>query len=367
VSPARGLRDDLRAALPGWVAARVLVAIAWVASLWWTDHMRDGMRLDASKQGLFGWDGAFYRTIADLGYPSVGRGGVRFFPVLPLVARGLGALVASPSFWLLVIANLAALLAAALVHRLCLVEGLGRPAAARTATLLSLVPPSFVLVWAYAESLFLVLAIGAFLALRRERWWLAAVLGAVCALTRPTGAVLALPALIEAARGWRAARPAELLPRAAAVAGPLLGAASFLWWSQSVYDDWQLPLRVQDELRGGLVNPLVRIAEAGVDLAHFDVHGLHFPFAIAMIALCVVAARRLPASYAAFAGAIVLIAVSAQNLNSIERYGLDAFPLVLALALVASAPRTRTNTVVAVCSAGLVGLATLAWLGEYVP
>ncbi len=347
MSTSRALRADLRAALPGWISARILVGVAWLVSLAWIDHFRDGVRPDTSLEGLMAWDGAFYRGLAEIGYTAVGREGVRFFPLLPLLARGLAAVTASPGFWIVVISNVAALVAAMLLHRLCVHDGLGAAVGGRSATLIALLPPAFVFVLGYAESLLLVLAIGTFLALRRERWWIAGLLGALAALSRPTGAFLVLPALIEAGRGWRQLRAADLPGRLFAIAGPGLGVVAFLAWVQSALGDWHIPLDVQDELRGGVANPFVRVMEAGVDLARLDVHGLHFPFAVAMIVLCVVAARRLPASYTAYAIAVVAISLSAENLNSIERYGLDAFPLTIALATLLDR-RTLYNVALAV-------------------
>ncbi|MGI8664253.1 MAG: mannosyltransferase family protein [Acidimicrobiales bacterium] len=366
MSARRAFLADVRAALPGWIAAHALVVIGWTASLLWIEHFRRGVRPDSSTQGLFAWDGAFYRSIAEVGYEQVGREGARFFPLFPLAGRALGAMVATPGFWLLVLSNAGALLAGALMHRLCRFEGLGAPAASRAATLVAILPPAFVFVWGYAESLLLVLAIATFLALRRKRWWLAALFGALAALARPTGVLLVLPALIEACRGRRGWRDRELPGRAAAVAAPVAGAVAFLWWVGATFGDWRIPIDVQDELRGGAVNPFVRLLEAGIDFATFDVHGLHFPFAVAMLGLCFVTARRLPASYAVFATALVVVSLSARNLNSIERYGLDAFPLVIALALIASS-RPRANVTMIVSSLGFVALTTMAWLQDYVP
>ena len=161
-------------------------------------------------------------------------------------------------------------------------------------------------------------------------------------------------------------RGSDLPGRVAAVAGPAVGASAFLWWVQRTFGDWKLPIDVQNELRGGAANPFVRVMEAGVDLARLDVHGLHFPFAVAMLVLCVVAARRLPASYAAFAAAVVLVSLSADNLNSIERYGLNAFPLVIVLAMLLPR-RPAANAAYAVSSVGLVTLTTMAWMQDYVP
>ena len=97
----------------------------------------------------------------------------------------------------------------------------------------------------------------------------------------------------------------ELGSRALAVVGPIAGLATFLWWVGHVFDDWKLPLHVQDTLRGGNENPIIRIGEAASDLVHFEVDGLHFPFAVAMIVLAVVAWRRLPGGLALYAAATV--------------------------------------------------------------
>jgi hypothetical protein len=360
------MKADVRAALPGWIAGRVLVAVSWLASSVWISWSRDGVEPAAHLQGLFAWDGVFYRGIAEHGYKGESTEALRFFPLFPLVGRLVdAALPISAGLALLLLANLFALLAGALVHRLVRAE-LDATTAKRAALLVGIAPPAFVLSWAYAESLFLVLAVAAFLALRSERWWWAAVWGFLAALCRPTGALLAIAALIEAGRDIRRRRVGELGPRIAAVAGPVAGSAAFLWWAQRAYGDWQLPLRVQDDLRHGVTNPVVRIGEALGDAIRLDVHGLHLPFVLAMVALVVVAVRVLPPSFAAFAAAVVLVAISAGNLNSVERYGLNAFPILIALAVIARPPWAE-RAAVAVCSAGLVGLCTLAWLGEYVP
>jgi hypothetical protein len=60
------------------------------------------------------------------------------------------------------------------------------------------------------------------------------------------------------------------------------------------------------------------------------------------------------------------VALSADNLNSLERYGLNAVPLILVAAVVVR--RLRIAQAVVVVSAGLfVAMCTLAFLGRYVP
>jgi hypothetical protein len=359
--------DDLKAALPGWLATRALVLAAWVASRWWIEHARHGARPFVSYQGLFAWDGVFYRGIAEHGYRGEEVQALRFFPLYSLVGRAVHALLAvSPGTALLIVTNVAALVAGALVHRLVRMEMGDRRTARRAAWYIALVPPAFVLTWGYAEALFIAIAAATFLALRRERWGWAAVAGFAAALTRPTGVFLALAAVVEGGRGVRQRRVGELGSRAVAVAAPVAGAATYLWWVGHVFGDWKMPIRLQDGLRGGTENPIIRAGEAASDLVHFDVAGLHFPFAVAMVVLAVIVWRRLPLSYGLYSAAIVVTSLAARNLNSIERYGLNAFPLVIALAMATPTRRSERLTTV-VCAVGLVWMGALAWLEVYVP
>jgi len=45
----------------------------------------------ASTQGLFAWDGDFYRGLAQHGYGHEEQEALRFFPLYPLLARGVHA------------------------------------------------------------------------------------------------------------------------------------------------------------------------------------------------------------------------------------------------------------------------------------
>ncbi|MDQ3106568.1 MAG: hypothetical protein M3Q68_02030, partial [Actinomycetota bacterium] len=148
------------------------------------------------------------------------------------------------------------------------------------------------------------------------------------------------------------------------------GGLAYLGWSWIAHGDPLRPLRLQQEFdrRGGFENPVTRLGEAarqlldGADLGS----GLHFPWAVGFLVLLVVCFRRWPASYGAFAAAVLLVALSAGNLDSLERYGLSAFPLVLALVgLLGRGWVERTALVLA--ATGLTTYATLAFLGAYVP
>ena len=88
---------DVKAALPGWIATRVLTLLAWLSARWWLDARHHGVRPFTNALGLFAWDGAFYRGLAEHGYKAETTEALRFFPLYPLVGRALHALAAMPA------------------------------------------------------------------------------------------------------------------------------------------------------------------------------------------------------------------------------------------------------------------------------
>ena len=368
-------RRHLVAALPGWVAARLVVlgalGLANVVAAKVDDRLPGfGERV---ARGLLSWDGRWYLDVAERGYAALPDESLRFFPLYPLLGRALALLTAGyESVALLLVANLCALAVGALLHRLCLLETGDEALARRAAWLVALVPPFFVMVMGYAEPLALVLSVACFLALRLRRWEWAAAAGFAAGLTRPVGVLLAVPAAIEGARGLRAAPAGERVRRALPVVAPFAGAATFLVWVGSRFGDALLPLEVQDRshLRGGFALPLTTLLRSTGDLLGGDVglgtNAVRLPWVVVAAVLVVVVCRRWPASYGAYAAVTVVAALAARSLGSFERYAFGAFPLVLALASVTAAAWAERLTL-SVSAALMAGYATLAFLLYYVP
>jgi hypothetical protein len=366
---------DVLAALPGWVVARVLVAAAYALAITTTNELTSERTTELSR-GLMAWDGSFYEDITRVGYGGLPEEALRFFPLFPLLGKGLSfVMLGHEAPALVLLANVAALLAGAGIHRFTLAETGDAAAARRAAWLLALVPPAFVLVWGYAEALFLLTSIGCVYALRRERWWWAAALGAAAALCRPLGLLLMAPAAIEVVGGlrpWGRVWFERLRERGvagvAAVLGPVVGCGAYLAYVWARFGDPWLPFTVQGGFRGEASDPVSRLAEGVGELASTDTFGdgLHLPFAVGLVVLLVLCGRRLPGSLTVYSALIVWVTLSAENLNSLERYGLNAFPLVVALALCTADERVD-RAVLTVSAAGFVGLAALAWFGAYVP
>ncbi|MBA2327558.1 MAG: hypothetical protein H0V95_13070 [Actinobacteria bacterium] len=364
------VRRDVRAALVPWLVARTLVGGALGVARYGFGELEGVRRPPALDQGLFAWDAAFYRDIAEHGY-GVPRAGLRFFPLVPLLARNLGTVLAgNDALALLIIANLSALAFGALLYRLTLSETADPGIAMRAVWFAAVLPPALTLVMGYAEATFLVLSVAMFLALRARRWWWATAAGFFAGLARPAAALLAIPAAIEGMRGWRTATPRDRVARAGAVISPVVGTACYLVWVGREFGDAWLPIRLQSEQRrrGGFADPFSSMWDGFSDLFGGDRFGsgLHVVWALAFVALAVVLARWLPASYTAYAGATVLFALSAENLDSLERYAMSAFPLAIGVAIVTPREELERPAVV-LAAAGLVGYSVLAFLGRYVP
>ena len=164
------VRRDLRAAVLPWLVARVLVLAALGIARYLVDQL-DLKGLVQPSQGLFAWDGAFYRDIAQHGYGSVPRAGLRFFPAYPVFGRVLGVVfLGHTAVGLLVVASGAALVGGALVHRLTLRETGDAEMARRATWYVAVIPAGMAYVLGYAEAMLLVCGVAMFLALRSKRW-----------------------------------------------------------------------------------------------------------------------------------------------------------------------------------------------------
>lgn len=371
VRSSRFVREDLRATALPWLVSRVLVVGSLLLARFVFDEIGRAPRPVQLGQGLFAWDAAFYREIAEHGYAALSAESLRFFPLFPMVSRVLGVVfLGHTDVAIIVCANLAALVFAALLHRLVLLETGDRATAVRAAWFGLLFPVAVSLVLGYAEALVMALAVGVFLALRTGRWEVAGGLGLLAGATRPLGVLLALPALVEALRGWPTLDLRARVRRAVAVVGPAIGLGCFLVYSAIEFGDFLEPLSVQDHprLRGGFQDPFTRVVDAARDLANGDRFGSGSPllWAIVLAFVLVVVARRLPASYTWFAGATLVLGFTAKNLGSYERYAMSAFPFVIGIALLTK-HREVERTVLVASAAGLVAYSVLAFFGSWVP
>lgn len=386
---------------PFWLLAGVRVAF-WVgaalALLWAQGRVADGNPVfrayDPISDLLFGtfaqWDAGWYLGIAEHGYTS--RQSAAFFPLYPLVVRGVAELVRSTAVAGVLVSLVSAGLAAVLVARLAR-PLLGERGARDSVLLLALYPVAFVFTSIYPEALFLALSAGAFLAARQGRGWTAGVLAALAVATRPLGLALAAPLVLllrpRGRSGRELARPAPLLLLPVPLAlfawhlDRRLGDADVFLDAQSEF--WQRrtptlgPLggvweAVESGYHGAaqLLLHLPRTGEAAYD--RFDQIAVWFVLHLVLLALAVwltvVAWRRLGVPFGAYSAALLALALSSTStwfpLQSLPRYLLADFPLFLALAsLLEGRPRARTAVLVgfgAVGAAAAVAFSRHQWV-----
>ena len=357
------LGQDFKAALAGWVEARIYVAVAYITTLAIVDHLEPSPAFSPVDDGLIPWDGTWYRDLASQGYDSTGlEGGIRFFPLWPLLGRLLGALGDRPDIALVIAANLLALVAGMLMYRVAMQETDDPEVSRHVVRIFSLFPSAFVLVLGYSEALFLTLALGFVLCARARNWWATVLLGFLAGLTRPVGGLLALPAAVRTVRGDRRSPIAWL-----AVASAPLGTLTFLVWAERTHGGWRVPIDAQEELRGSAVEPITRIIGALIDGAQGDPGELlHGGAAVILVFLLVVAVRKLSLDLWVYAVPSTILLLAAENLNSMERYALAVFPLVIAAGIVSHRSLLRRWLPTA-SAVALTVLTVLALNGIYVP
>jgi hypothetical protein len=356
-----------------WLTARIITLFALGLAKYEVKHFHitDSKAVLESHDGLLGSDAGWYQTIAAHGYGALPRSAIRFFPLLPLLDRGLHDITSlTVGIASLLITNVAALLLGMGIYALVRSEWQDTLLARRAVWLIMLAPPAFIFVMGYSEALLVLLAVAFFLAIRRGNWWWAALFGYLAGTARPIGCLLVIPVVIEVIRSWRTDRWGRWPGKVAAIASSVAGTVTYLGWVSATFGGFLEPLKIQQQQghHGALTDPVSTIYHSLANLAHGHHIGdaLHVPWIAVAVILIVVAFWRLPVSYGAFALCVVVVALSGSNLDSFERYALSAFPLVMAASTLLRSARIATVTYV-LCGAAMALYAVLAFQGAYVP
>ncbi len=357
-----------------WLTARVITLFALGLAKYEVSHFHitNAKAVLESHDGLLGSDAGWYQTIAAHGYGGLPRSAIRFFPLLPLLDRGLSDVTSlTVGIASLLITNAASLLLGMGIYALVRSEFRDTVVARRAVWLIMLAPPAFVFVMGYSEALLVLLAVAFFVNIRRGNWWWAGLFGYLAGTARPIGCLLAVPAVIEVIRSWRTHGWGGWSGKVVALVASVAGAVTYLAWVSAMYGEGFLePLKIQQQQahHGALADPVSTMYHALANVAHGHHVGdaLHVPWIGVAAILIVVAFWRLPVSYGAFALCVVVAALSGSNLDSFERYALERVPLVMAGATLLRSPRVAIVTYV-LCGAAMTIYAVLAFQGAYVP
>lgn len=325
---------------------------------------------------LVRWDAQWYAGIARSGYGHTvlhpdGRllSDYAFFPLLPLLERGVAALTGLAYVDAgLVVTWSATALAAWGIHAVG--EHLhGVRVGVLLAVLWAALPVGIVTSMAYSEAVFTALAAWAVHASITRRWWLAGVLAAGAGLTRPVGVAVVAAVVVTAA--LHAVRRREAKPLAGVVIAPL-GLLGYLAWVAVRTGAPSGYFRVADGWGNGFDGGRAFVAWVGDHLAT----GVRWQGVLLVVAVLVLAGLFAlavrdgqPLPLLVFTGVLLVLALTTSGyFGSKPRYLLPAFPLLLPLALRLS--RVRGSAVVAalgVLTAGSAAYGAVWLLGPGPP
>ncbi|MBE3558952.1 MAG: glycosyltransferase family 39 protein [Ktedonobacteraceae bacterium] len=230
--------EALKAILPIYIAQHLAVFIITILLILFqvNDFDASNARIKTLWEMWHHWDTGHYIHIATYGYTESWR--TAFFPLYPLLIKGLSPLVTSPLIAGLLISNIAGLIMCTVLYQLVR-EDFEHEMARRTVLFLSLFPTAFFFLAAYNESLFLCLVLLCFYHIRRGHWWLAGLFGMGASLTRSAGVFLLLPFCYEYLRQhefrWTTLRPQ--LTNAISMALIPLGVGIFAFYCYARFDD----------------------------------------------------------------------------------------------------------------------------------
>jgi Mannosyltransferase (PIG-V) len=294
------------------------------------------------RQTMAQADTNHYMAIAQMGYAheafdvnSRRSQSFAFFPMLPMLMWVLRQTTSDAMLWSALLCNLFFFLALVLLYRLTVAFGYGDSVARRTIFYIAAFPVSYFFSLPFTESLFVFLTVASFYAAKRERWWLAGVIGMFASATKLTGALL-LPSLLILS--WQMYRSLQIRKIMGLALVPL-GLFSYMFYAWRLSGD-PLAFMHANQAWGRrptiyFLGPLFRYLMH----PHEIVAGWHFNLLNACCALlcffCIyILVRRREWAFAFYTFTAILLPLSSGLLQSLERYTMGFFPMFIGLAIV---------------------------------
>jgi Mannosyltransferase (PIG-V) len=147
------------------------------------------------------WDAVHFLRLGEFGYSAADKFKAWFYPLYPWTVRFVSYLCKDFLGASFLVSGVALLFAVVILRRMAAFEWSGE-IARRSVFFFLIFPTAFYLHIGYTESFFLALMLGSIFAARKERWWLAGVLGALSWMTRANGIVLLPTLAVEAGHQW---------------------------------------------------------------------------------------------------------------------------------------------------------------------
>lgn len=321
-----------------------LLLVAWL-----------GAKVVSLRTGFLGesvwanFDGVHYLNIARQGYLQFQQA---FFPLYPFAIRRLADCLALGSGSFLVaglgISHLAFLVALFLFHQLARLD-FEEKVAWRGIFYLLIFPTSFFFGGVYTESLFLAFALGAFLAARKNHWWLAGILGGLASATRLVGIFL-FPALLAECHQQASKKRGKQLNQLVALTLIAVGFLVYMGYLKKTTGDPFFFVHIQPlfgaERTGGKLillhqvfwRYLKMILGTKLDYLYFTVW-LELLSSVLFLGLAVLVYLKSRLSYTIFMALSFLTPTLTGTFSSMPRYVLVLFPSFMVLAQMAEKDR----------------------------
>lgn len=335
-------------------------------SVLWMLHVRKQSLRTIVHTPPHAWDATFYIEVARDGYQHAVD--YAFFPLYPVLLRGLEAVTGLSFMTAGVIVSVLAGTAAAVGLRFVGERVAGSRAGLVLVALWAVAPTAVVQVWVYADGLFVALAAWSLYALLKRSWIAAGVLALLGGLTRPsavaliaTVGVVALVAAVRREDGWRpwvcgALAPLGLLGYVLYVGHHFGKLGAYFDVQHKVWNNWfDAGAMTWDELG--------QVVDGRLDLPNIP-SLIALAVTVAVPFLIVLAVRaRLPWPLILYSVLIVVLTLgSHRSQTTTARELMPAFPLLIPPALVLSRARIRGLTV------GFAAVAVMsAWYAWYLP
>ena len=299
------------------------------------------------------YDAPHYRVLAEFGYHDYTEEEhlfLVFFPLYPWLVHGLARLIPNYDLCGHLLSALCYMGSCYMLARLT-TEEFGSDIGKLSLALFSAYPWAFFFAAYYTESLFVLLSLITFYCIRRHRYFLVGIFGALAALTRMQGILLALVGVVEYVvserpqdkfreRRWGAL--GRDVWKLLGIALAWLGIAAYLWLNYSVegnpfqftiYQDqnWFQHFVVMPRCMSVILDYLVRTWPARMSITTWIPNVIVF---IVCMAAGIYGARRLPPTWITYFLLVFMLNYSLSWPLSCGRYIASAFPLPVMLATV---------------------------------
>lgn len=317
------------------------------------------------------FDALWFLRIAENGY-RLRDGSAAFFPLYPMLVRGVSFPLGGHPLAAATIVSNAAFWAGLVVTYLLTTSELSERTARTTVLLMCLFPTAHFFLMPYSESLFLLLSVTAFWGARRRRWVVAGGAGALAALTRSIGVVIA-PALLIEALHQRREGGGRVWPGVLAATATGCGLLAYLgfWWVRA--GEWLAPVTFQANWERTFSWPWSTLWNGTGDAFRYlgEVNGgywlIDWLIVVPMLAASVYALVRLRPSYGVYLWCGLLTPLTfvfeGRPLMSMPRFLLPLFPAFWGLALGLERLHVPRAVALAVAAAGLglLSVLTVNW------